>query len=90
MSSENLISYWWMKEIYSQLPYHYRKNLKGGCARLLSLKCDQSPMQPYKDYGKSMPTCHCGLTCNLMTQLLKETIFWFIGIICVKAERVSR
>ena len=28
-SSENLISYWWLKEIYSQLPYHYRKNLKG-------------------------------------------------------------
>lgn len=27
-SSENLISYWWLKEIYSQLPYHYRKNLK--------------------------------------------------------------
>ena len=28
-SSENMISYWWMKEIYSQLPYHYKKNLKG-------------------------------------------------------------
>ena len=28
-SSENLISYWWLKEIYSQLPYNYRKNLKG-------------------------------------------------------------
>jgi len=27
-SSENMISYWWMKEIYSQLPYHYKKNLK--------------------------------------------------------------
>jgi len=27
-SSENLISYWWLKEIYSQLPYNYRKNLK--------------------------------------------------------------
>ena len=33
------------------------------------------PMRPYKDYGKSLPTRHCGLTCNLMTQLLKETIF---------------
>ena len=28
-SSENMISYWWMKEIYSKLPYHYKKNLKG-------------------------------------------------------------
>lgn len=27
-SSENLISYWWLKEIYSKLPYNYRKNLK--------------------------------------------------------------
>jgi len=27
-TSENMISYWWMKEIYSQLPYHYKKNLK--------------------------------------------------------------
>ena len=27
-SSENMISYWWMKEIYSKLPYHYKKNLK--------------------------------------------------------------
>jgi hypothetical protein len=27
-SSDNMISYWWMKEIYSQLPYHYKKNLK--------------------------------------------------------------
>ena len=24
-----MISYWWMKEIYSKLPYHYKKNLKG-------------------------------------------------------------
>ena len=39
------------------------------------LVVEHSPMQPYKDYGKSMHTCHCGLTCNLMTQLLKETIF---------------
>ena len=23
-----MISYWWMKEIYSKLPYHYKKNLK--------------------------------------------------------------
>ena len=28
-ASENMISYWWMKEIYSKLPYHYKKNLKG-------------------------------------------------------------
>ena len=35
---------------------------------------EQSPMW-LCDYGKSMPTCHCGLTCNFMTQLLKETIF---------------
>ena len=27
-SSENMISYWWMKEIYAKLPYHYKKNLK--------------------------------------------------------------
>ena len=27
-ASENMISYWWMKEIYSKLPYHYKKNLK--------------------------------------------------------------
>jgi len=27
-SNENMISYWWLKEIYSQLPYHYKKNLK--------------------------------------------------------------
>lgn len=27
-SSDNLISYWWLKEIYSHLPHHYRKNLK--------------------------------------------------------------
>jgi len=27
-SSENMISYWWMKDIYSKLPYHYKKNLK--------------------------------------------------------------
>jgi len=27
-SSDNMISYWWMKEIYSKLPYHYKKNLK--------------------------------------------------------------
>ena len=31
-SSENLISYWWLKEIYSKLPYNYRKNLKGQCS----------------------------------------------------------
>ena len=23
-----MISYWWLKEIYSKLPYHYKKNLK--------------------------------------------------------------
>jgi len=27
-SNENMISYWWLKEIYSKLPYHYKKNLK--------------------------------------------------------------
>jgi len=27
-SSENMMSYWWIKEIYSQLPYQYKKNLK--------------------------------------------------------------
>merc|ERR1719474_658938 len=27
-SNENMLSYWWMKEIYAQLPYHYKKNLK--------------------------------------------------------------
>lgn len=27
-SSENYLSYWWMRDIYSKLPYQYRKNLK--------------------------------------------------------------
>ncbi len=28
-STENYLSYWWMRDIYSKLPYQYRKNLKG-------------------------------------------------------------
>lgn len=27
-STENYLSYWWMRDIYSKLPYQYRKNLK--------------------------------------------------------------
>ena len=39
----------------------------------------QSLMRSHKDYGKSMPTHHCGLSCDFMTQFLKETIFslWY-------------
>ena len=36
-ASENMISYWWMKEIYSKLPYHYKKNLKGKTSLLIFL-----------------------------------------------------
>jgi len=25
---ENYLTYWWMKDIYCRLPYHYKKNLK--------------------------------------------------------------
>jgi hypothetical protein len=26
--SDNYLSYWWIKDIYAKLPYHYKKNLK--------------------------------------------------------------
>ena len=41
-SSENMISYWWMKEIYSQLPYHYKKNLKGILNQKGTLQCERA------------------------------------------------
>ena len=27
--TDNYLSYWWIKDIYVKLPYHYKKNLKG-------------------------------------------------------------
>ena len=61
-SSENLISYWWLKEIYSQLPYHYRKNLKG----LGIYFWEQGPLGTWvhSDVQKSVLHCQsCVMSC---------------------------
>ncbi len=42
-STENYLSYWWMRDIYSKLPYQYRKNLKG------KITCDLSFLRANAD-----------------------------------------
>ena len=59
-----------LKPVYSRLGRKTSKLAAKARPNVLA-QYIQSPMRPYTDYGKSMPTRHCGLTCNLMTQLLK-------------------
>ena len=35
--TDNYLSYWWIKDIYVKLPYHYKKNLKGNFQTFLCL-----------------------------------------------------